>query len=54
MKIVLAVVGGLAAIVILYFGVLFVAHGGNRDFLAIDACLDSGGKWNYPARTCEH
>ena len=25
-----------------------------RDFLAIDSCLDSGGKWNYTSRACEH
>ena len=37
----------------LYFGSLFIAHGGNRDFLAIDACLDAGGRWDYERRVCE-
>jgi hypothetical protein len=23
------------------------------DFMLIDACLDSGGRWNYETRTCE-
>lgn len=22
--------------------------------LAIDGCLDSGGRWNYDTKTCEH
>jgi hypothetical protein len=48
------VLGGLALIVIFYCGALFIANDGNRDFLAIDSCLDSGGKWNYTTRTCEH
>ena len=37
----------------LYFGSLFIAHDGNRDFLAIDACLDAGGRWDYERRACE-
>ena len=31
----------------LYYGTLFVVHGGNPDFLKIDACLDAGGRWDY-------
>jgi len=45
--------GGLALILIICFGGLLIAHRGNRDFLVIDSCLDSGGKWNYASRTCE-
>ena len=45
--------GGLALVLIIYFGDLLIAHRGNRDFLAIDSCLDLGGKWNYDSRTCE-
>ena len=36
-----------------YYGWLFVESGFNRDFLAIDACTDRGGTWNYAARTCK-
>lgn len=25
-----------------------------NNFLDIDACLDSGGKWNYEKHACEH
>jgi hypothetical protein len=45
---------GAAALSLMYFGALFVAHRFNRDFLAIDSCLDSGGRWNYTTRCCEH
>jgi hypothetical protein len=51
----LAVAGmGLLAILLVYLLALFVAHDFNPDFLAIDSCLDSGGRWNYTTRTCEH
>ena len=39
--------------VLLYVAFLFAAHGGDRDFLSIDSCLDAGGRWNYTTRTCE-
>ena len=39
--------------IVIYFAFLFVAHGGNRDSLSIDSCLDAGGRWNYQTRTCE-
>jgi hypothetical protein len=39
--------------VLTYFVILFIAHGGSRDFLRIDSCLDAGGRWNYESRTCE-
>jgi hypothetical protein len=48
------IVGSFALITFAYFGILFVLHGGNPDFLDIDSCLDSGGRWNYAKRTCEH
>jgi hypothetical protein len=31
--------------VLTYFALLFFLHGGNRDFLRIDSCLDAGGRW---------
>ncbi len=50
-----ALIGGAIALIpTAYFGALFVTHGYSRDFLAIDSCLDGGGRWNYPDRTCEH
>ena len=36
-----------------YFFTLYAIHGFNPDFLAIDQCLESGGKWNYEHRQCE-
>lgn len=26
----------------------------SKEFRAIDACLDSGGSFEYPARSCDH
>jgi hypothetical protein len=51
---IVAIFGGIALLEVLYWGGLFVVHGGNPDFLDIDSCLDSGGMWNYAARTCDH
>lgn len=39
-----------AALVIAGFIVFWLAKG----FLAIDRCLDSGGRWNYEVKQCEH
>jgi len=39
--------------VLIYFAFLFIAHGGNHNFLSIDSCLDGGGRWNYEMRMCE-
>ena len=25
-----------------------------KGYLAVDRCLDSGGRWNYEAKACEH
>ena len=30
---------------------LWVRHG---EFWAVDACLDSGGAWDYEAKECRH
>jgi len=58
LKILALTVGGVLLTICLIFSVylaaLFVAHGFNRDFLAIDSCLDFGGRWNYATRACEH
>jgi heme/copper-type cytochrome/quinol oxidase subunit 2 len=39
--------------VLIYFAFLFISHGGNRNFLSIDSCLDGGSRWNYETWTCE-
>ena len=54
MKTLLIIFGVLFVLALIYSVALFIAHKGNRDFLAIDSCLDSGGRWNYKTRTCEH
>lgn len=36
-----------------YLAALFIVHDCNPDFLSIDSCLDSGGRWNYETRNCE-
>lgn len=41
------------SIPLLYVGGLFVLLGFDRDFLAIDSCLDSGGRWDYTTRSCD-
>ena len=53
-RIAVALFGALGLIIVVYLAALFISHGGNPDFLTIDSCLDSGGKWNYEARMCEH
>jgi hypothetical protein len=32
---------------------LWTVHGFKRDYLKIDQCLDSGGRWNYEKHECE-
>ena len=36
-----------------YFFSIYAACGFNRDFLAINSCTESGGRWNYESRSCE-
>lgn len=51
----LAILGAVLLLIpVLYLGALFVVHDFDADFLAIDSCLDSGGRWNYTTKTCEH
>jgi hypothetical protein len=49
-----ALFGCLALVIAVYLAALFIMQEGNPDFLNIDSCLDSGGKWNYRTRVCEH
>jgi hypothetical protein len=52
-RIVAGIAGALLLAVALYVGFLFVVHDFNRDFLAIDRCLDDGGRWNDDMRRCD-
>lgn len=36
-----------------YFFTLYAIHGFSPDFLKINECVESGGRWNYKTRTCE-
>ena len=47
------IAGAIAFCAVLYFALLFVAHDFDPDFLSIDRCLDSGGRWNSEGRVCE-
>jgi hypothetical protein len=38
-------------IVVVALGLLLVSYG--RDFLEVDRCLDSGGRWNATQGSCE-
>jgi hypothetical protein len=41
----------LACLVIILIAIWFLW---TSEWLTIDACLDSGGRWNYQAKACEH
>jgi hypothetical protein len=36
-----------------YFFTLYAIHGFSPDFLKINKCVESGGRWNYKSRSCE-
>jgi hypothetical protein len=36
-----------------YFFTLYAIHGFSPDFLEINKCVESGGRWNYKSRSCE-
>ena len=42
------VVAGFALLVIVAAAIWF------RNFLAVDSCLDNGGRWDYERRECDH
>jgi hypothetical protein len=44
-----------AALVLIggYYFTLFAIHGFDSDFLAINRCVESGGRWNVKLRICE-
>ena len=36
-----------------YFFTLYAIHGFSPDFLKINKCVESGGRWDYKSRNCE-
>jgi len=36
-----------------YYFSLYVIHGFDSDFLKINKCVETGGRWNYQLRVCE-
>jgi hypothetical protein len=45
---VISLSGGVAALIVL---LLWISYG---EFWKIDACLESGGAWDYSAKACRH
>ena len=41
------------ALVLAVFGGALASYKPVSQFIAVDRCLDSGGRWNYSAEACE-
>ncbi|MFM8764345.1 MAG: hypothetical protein ACKOEZ_05865 [Spartobacteria bacterium] len=52
-KVMLMLVGTATLLVGGYFFSLYAIHGFSPDFLKINKCVESGGRWNYKTRSCE-
>lgn len=52
-KAILMLVGTAILLVAGYFFSIYAIHGFNPDFLQINKCLESGGRWNSKDRRCE-
>ena len=52
-KAIVMLLGAAVLIVIGYFFSLYVIHGFDPDFLQINKCVESGGRWNAKLRICE-
>lgn len=50
---VLAILGGAVLLGVAFFIVQAQPYGGVRTWMAIDACLDHGGCWDYTHGRCE-
>lgn len=53
LKAIMMLLGAAAMIVISYFLSLYMIHGFDPDFLQINKCVESGGRWNAKLRICE-
>ncbi|MFC5270591.1 hypothetical protein [Adhaeribacter terreus] len=47
---IIAVTGIILCLII----ISILAYFNTKDFWAIDACLDKGGRWNYETKKCEY
>jgi hypothetical protein len=52
-KAIVTVLGATLLLVAGYFFSLYAIHGFDRDFLAINKCVEMGGRWNHQLRICE-
>ncbi|MFM8365028.1 MAG: hypothetical protein ACKOAS_07740 [Verrucomicrobiota bacterium] len=52
-KALISILGAAILLVGGYFFSLYAIHGFDRDFLAINECVESGGRWNHQLRICE-
>jgi hypothetical protein len=52
-KAILMLLGTALFLIAGYFFSLYAIHGFSPDFLEINKCLESGGRWNYQTRRCE-
>jgi hypothetical protein len=53
LKAVCSILGAAVLLVGGYYFSLYAIHGFDRDFLAINKCVESGGRWNHQLRICE-
>ena len=52
-KAILMLLGTALFLIAGYFFSLYAIHGFSPDFLEINNCVESGGRWNYKTRRCE-
>ena len=52
-KAILMLLGTALFLIVGYFFSLYAIHGFSPDFLEINKCVESGGRWNYKTRRCE-
>jgi hypothetical protein len=52
-KAILMLLGTALFLIVGYFFSLYAIHGFSPDFLEINNCVESGGRWNYKTRRCE-
>ena len=53
LKAILTILGAALVLIGGYYLTLFAIHGFDPDFLDINKCVESGGRWNVKLRICE-
>lgn len=53
LKAILMLIGTAILLLAGYFFSLYAIHGFSPDFLEINKCVESGGRWNSKTRSCE-